>query len=201
MVTATFSPSGQRGAPPRPVSKKLASTQDTYSSKDIAWLGAFSDPSCRWRKRSAKSGRCACSLRHASSWSSVGGVPSDQERASAVFKSATKSARTPTSSPAVPPPGRGKLEEPRCSPSTSAKNSSESGNGTMKPSLSAWPMQRPRNRNLRTASSSCGPATNGRKKSPRRHNKKRELVELSSSTHIGARRFTSRSWRVCATST
>mmetsp|Transcript_67871 Transcript_67871/g.210839 ORF Transcript_67871/g.210839 Transcript_67871/m.210839 type:complete len:259 (-) Transcript_67871:523-1299(-) len=200
-VMGMLSPLGQTGAPLRPVSKKQAPTSDVYCSKDIGSWGAASEWSRAVRKRSRKSGRSACSRRKACTCSGEGSPPPGARAASPAASSAAKSARPPTSSPALPPPGRGRLAVPRGSPSTSAKNSSVSGRGTMKPSRNACPMSRPRKRKRRTASSCCGPSRSGRTRRPRRQIRCGEPVESSSSTHMGTRRFVARSWRACATST
>mmetsp|Transcript_84339 Transcript_84339/g.220277 ORF Transcript_84339/g.220277 Transcript_84339/m.220277 type:complete len:254 (-) Transcript_84339:647-1408(-) len=195
-VTATLSPPGQSGAPLRPVSRKQAPTADTYCSNEVACCAvAPSGRSGAVRKRSAKSMRSACALRHAARSSGVASA------ASPAPSSRANSARAPTSSPAQPLPGRGRLAWPSDSPSTSAKNSSASGRGTMKPSRSAWPIRRPRNRKRFTTSSFWGPSTKGFNNRPLRHSRYCCSEEPSSSTHIGRDLFTARSWRAWATST
>mmetsp|Transcript_94712 Transcript_94712/g.257106 ORF Transcript_94712/g.257106 Transcript_94712/m.257106 type:complete len:270 (-) Transcript_94712:561-1370(-) len=111
------------------------------------------------------------------------------------------SASTPQSSPAWPLPGRGRLSAPGASPRSSAKTSSPTGSGTMKPSRSAWPSSLPTKRNRRAASSRRGPSGSGWMSSPRRHIRYLDAEEPPSWTHSGTSRFASRSWSARLAST
>mmetsp|Transcript_130223 Transcript_130223/g.290720 ORF Transcript_130223/g.290720 Transcript_130223/m.290720 type:complete len:276 (+) Transcript_130223:379-1206(+) len=153
-VTGRSSPPAQSGAPPSPVSRKQAPMLDMYSSKERDWEVDPLLRSCP-KKRSAKSGRSACARRQAaepgaaaSPITPLSPTSSPPTTEPARSRSAEKSARRPQSSPAMPLLGRGKAAGPKRSPRTREKNSSASGSGTMKPSRNAWPMRRPRKRNL-----------------------------------------------------